>query len=301
MNNLVFQGGGMHGYAHIGGIKSLQKHGKYKASKFAGASVGALVAFALACHIDVDEIYRRVEMIDEDLLTGGRGFCYACYCLLKRGGLYSTKTFRKWIEKTNKVWIGSESITFDELHARFGTELYVVVTSLGHSGSLVLCRQNYPTLNIVDALEMTIAIPFIYEPIRFQNDLIVDGGLINNMPLHIFDTKENDYFSKDTLAFSVVTKEEMRVEMSQFQTPPRQIRGFWSITQRIVSMVLDYASRYQDDPRDTDRMIPICVGSVDSFDFTISNATKQHLLQAGENYVDKWLRENSQTDFIVEE
>lgn len=295
MKNLVFQGGGVHGYAHVGGLKALEMANMMNLfENFAGASVGALVAFAAACRIGATDIYNKVEQIDESLLTGGRNIFSAFYYLIKRGGMYNTGTFRRWLEDVTEEWLGTKSITFDQLNARFGTDLFVTVTSAGLSKPLIMSRETYPTINILDTLEMTIAIPFYYEPIRFNGDLIVDGGYINNLPLHIFDTEENGYFNRESVGFSVLTDKELEP-----LTKPMRIDGFFPLVKRLISILLTYASYYREDERDAERIIPICVGPVDSFDFTIPKRTKQILYKIGQECVEKWLRKNTQTDFVT--
>ena len=47
-------------------------------------------------------------------------------------------------------------------------------------------------MNIIDALLITSCIPIIYKPIRYNDDLYIDGGVYNNFPYKYFDKNSND-------------------------------------------------------------------------------------------------------------
>ena len=57
MNSLVFEGGGIYGYAYIGALKELQTRIDFNKIKYVcGSSVGALIAVSIALGLKPEQI-----------------------------------------------------------------------------------------------------------------------------------------------------------------------------------------------------------------------------------------------------
>ena len=282
MRNLVLQGGGVHGYALIGAVEELSLK---RVKRFAGASVGALLAFALVCGKKPREIFDKVVEIDKKMLTGSRSWLYAAYCFLKHWGFYSSSNVKKWMRRTLCEWIGDDKITFAQSKQRFKKEIHVVVTSVGHADSLVISHLNYPDMQVVDALAMSMNIPLFYKPIRFENDLICDGGFINNTPLHVFDNERNGYFNRHTLALCSLTDDELKLATSREDGQAVPVNSLLEYCKRLIHMIFEYASRNYDREQDDERQIIVRVGNVWPFDFDLSLDAKQKLYDCGRQSV----------------
>ena len=66
---------------------------------------------------------------------------------------------------------------------------------------------------IADAVRMSMSIPFLFYPVNFGKHLCVDGGLINNYPLHVFDGEfPGDItigtVNMETVGFKLITPNE---------------------------------------------------------------------------------------------
>ena len=99
--------------------------------------------------------------------------------------------------------------TFKDLHAKVqsdalihGKNLFVVGTNLSQIKSEVFSYLDTPDLIISDAVRISMSIPILFRPHQYHikntdgkrvpksNDLYVDGGLLDNYPLWLFDNSK---------------------------------------------------------------------------------------------------------------
>jgi len=157
---LVLSGGGARGIAHIGVIEELERQG-YTISSIAGTSMGALVGGIYAfgkmdvykkwvCSLNRMKIFRLL-----DFNFSGQG--------LVRGD----RLFNALRELIDDVLIEELKIPYAAVAADIVNKKEVVFTS----GSLL------------DAIRASIAIPTILTPVKAGNGFLVDGGVINNLPI----------------------------------------------------------------------------------------------------------------------
>ena len=157
---LALGSGIVRGWAHIGVIRALVKHG-FKPDIIAGTSVGALAGAAYAANI-LDELedwardltrLKLMSYMDLHVKTGG---------LL--GGRRLYKLMRQhFAEKT-----------IDDLDVKF-----VAVASDMVTGHEVWLRSG----DLVQAMRASFALPGIFPPMRYGNRWLVDGALVNPVPV----------------------------------------------------------------------------------------------------------------------
>lgn len=166
---LVLSSGGARGIAHIGVIEELTKSG-FTITSVAGASMGSIIGGLLAKgklpeFTEWLLLFTKMDMIKFfDLTTGA-------------GGLIKG-------EKIIKVlgdFIGDVNI--EDLSIPFAC---VAADLIGHrevvfdKGSLIL------------ALRASSSIPTVFLPVSYDNMLLVDGGVLNPLPLDIVHRNDSD-------------------------------------------------------------------------------------------------------------
>ncbi|GAX87714.1 NTE family protein [Lebetimonas natsushimae] len=158
--SLVLSGGGARGYTHIGVIKELKKEG-FKIISIAGTSMGALIGALEAC--GKLEIYENwVTNLDVmDMLQ------FLNNPFSKNGWLNSDKIFNKI-----KELVGDYKI--EDLPIKFTA----VATDLNKKKEVWF--QKGP---LWDAVKASASIPGIFSPVKLNNMLLVDGGVLNLMPV----------------------------------------------------------------------------------------------------------------------
>ena len=158
--SLVLGSGGARGLAHIGVIKWLEENG-YAIQSIAGSSMGALIGGIYASgKLDVYEHWvRALRKRDVMFLLD---FAYS------RAGLFSGDR----IIKKLRDMLGDTRI--EDLPMSFTA----VATDL-HVGREVWLTRG----SLFDAIRASIAIPTVFTPVTYKGHLLVDGGLLNPVPI----------------------------------------------------------------------------------------------------------------------
>jgi len=160
---LALGSGGARGAAHTGAMKVLAREG-IEVSAVAGASIGALVGAAHAVGIPVEQVEK--EWLDTDVSKVFRGFLPT----FPRAGLSSGNELRKLLgELLGDVRIEDLPIPYAALACDIDTGRPHVF----RDGSLL------------DAVRASTAIPGIFHPVRHGAQLLVDGGLVDPVPVNV--------------------------------------------------------------------------------------------------------------------
>jgi len=167
--SLVLSGGGARGLAHIGVIEELEKHG-YEIRSVAGSSMGAVVGGVYALG--------KLEAFKEWMFTLDRlkvfslvDFTFSTQGLIK--GDRVLKTMKEFISDGN----------IEDLRIPF---VAVAVDLLNNKE--VVFKQG----SVYEAIRASVAIPTVLTPVRNDNELLVDGGVLNNIPVNHLKRCPND-------------------------------------------------------------------------------------------------------------
>ncbi len=160
---LALSGGGARGLAHIGVLKVFENAG-IPISCLAGTSMGGLVAAAYAAG------YSPAEMEERALrFSHLKEFMKLVDLTPQRRGLLEGQKVRNYIRE----WLG-EHLTFADLH--IPTALTAVDLLTGKEFLL----SSGP---ILPAVYATIAMPGVFKPVVEDGRVLVDGGVLDNLPL----------------------------------------------------------------------------------------------------------------------
>lgn len=156
---VAFGGGGARGAAHIGVLRVLEREG-IPIHVVAGTSIGGLVALCYASGKTADEIFALLTELDTRQLRLDTG----------RAGLLSLERLRPLLE----------SVFGERTFADLQLPCAVVAVDLDH-GEEVVIREG----RLVDALLATGAVPGLFPPVRMLGLTLVDGGILNPIPVAV--------------------------------------------------------------------------------------------------------------------
>jgi len=208
--NAVFEGGGIKGIGIAGALSVASEH--YSWMYVAGTYAGAIVASLVAAGYTAEEIkdlifsidYRRFE--DNDMV-GKLPLFGPAWNLKVNLGLYKGDYIENWVREALKAK-GIESFGDLVVVNRSTTDfpgryqLRVIASDITAGKMLVLPQDisrygiDPDKLEVATAVRMSISIPFFFEPVqvthkgedgRELNSCIVDGGLLSNFPVWLFD------------------------------------------------------------------------------------------------------------------
>ena len=192
--NIVFEGGGAKAMAFCGGILALDNLGIYKKLKrFAGSSAGAIVATLLAIGYTPSDLVDI--MYDTDFGTFFNKSLFELpkdiYEVLKHEGCDSGEAFEDFIETRIETITGNKDYTFIDLYNDRKIELVITSTDVNREISVYFHHKATPHMTLRQAVRMSMSIPLIFTPVVHElakkQDIFVDGGLLDNYPLHVFD------------------------------------------------------------------------------------------------------------------
>lgn len=208
--DLVLEGGGVLGIGHVGAISVLENAG-YSFPRVAGTSAGSIVGALVAAGMPTSRItdimttldYRRFA--DRSLLdrvpVGG-----PLLSLLMDDGIFEGDHLREWLGNLLVDECGVETfgdLALDDPGSSLPPErrfrLVVTATDVTR-GELVYFPWDYERTyglepgrqRVVDAVRASMSIPFFYEPVTLAgagqtSSTLVDGGVLANFPIDIFD------------------------------------------------------------------------------------------------------------------
>jgi len=158
---LCLGGGGARGFAHLGVLKALAER-KLEPSAISGCSMGGLVGALFAAGLSPDEMRERFLSIEPvKILDQARG-----------GGLIGHKGVDRQLEKHLPKNFSDLSVP-------------LAVTAVDvQEGKLVVLR----TGKLLPALRATSALPGLFTPVHHEGRVLIDGGLLNNLPVDVIDT-----------------------------------------------------------------------------------------------------------------
>ena len=158
---IALGGGGSRGFAHVGVLRRLEQEG-YRVKAVAGTSAGGIIAALYAAGYTPDEMEAKFTELDQSKLFGRTS---------KDGpGLLGLSGAEKVLENFFGVR------RFEDLKLSCA----VVAVDLQTGREVVLSQGR-----VVDAILATIAVPGIFPPKDYQGNQLVDGAVLNPVPVSI--------------------------------------------------------------------------------------------------------------------
>lgn len=166
--SLALSGAGFKFVAHLGALKALQDGG-HKVVEIAGVSGGAVVAGLYACGLSVNEMTKVMLTKNWEPY-----YSYNPFNLLSCGGLISGNEIQQYLEEV------TEGKTFRETDL----PVSIIATNLSNGEEFLFSTETTPEVQVALAIRASISIPGIFCPVRFGGNVLVDGVVINSLPIH---------------------------------------------------------------------------------------------------------------------
>jgi len=167
---LALGSGGWRGLAHIGVIKSLSKHG-YRISAIAGSSAGALIGGLYSLYgdyLEIENIFQNLKF--KDLL----------YVFSDPSGSYG-------LIKGNKTLSLLQRYCQNALIENLKIPYKAVATDL-MMGEQYIFEEG----DLAQAIRASSSIPIIFDPVKFDSRYLVDGALVNPLPIDVVKSMNVD-------------------------------------------------------------------------------------------------------------
>jgi NTE family protein len=307
--DLVCEGGGVKGIGLSGAYSVLEEQG-HVARSCAGTSAGAITAALIAAGYKSDTLKDIIfgldylqfedETWEDKIPLIGKGIG-----ILIENGIYKGDAFEDWI----RVLLAKQKVhTFADLRAEpgdgedadeFKSCLQVIASDVTAREMLVLPRDakeklgvEPEELEVAKAVRMSMSIPLFFEPVRWENPvtkrehLIVDGGVLSNFPLWLFDRKDDQPPRWPTFGLLLVEpnpKDPITEPMAVPEHGARGPRGLIVMLKSMMQTMLAAHDRIYIDKDQYARTIPIPTCGVGTTEFDIKSKPEkmEALYEAG--------------------
>ena len=311
--DLVCEGGGVKGLGAAGAVATLLDAG-YQVERAAGTSVGAIAAAVAAAGADSAALRRIMDGLSLAAVPD-RGFpglplISEGIGLFRSSGAFRGEYVREWLaDELAKLGVttfktlrrrdpGDDQTT--PLHQRW--KLVVLATDVTH-GRLLRLPWDYGErfgLNpddqlVADAVRMSLSIPWFFEPCTItgrrpeDHATVVDGGVLSNFPVQIFDRTDGQPPRWPTWGVRLFTDLPGALDTDlpgrvAGIVPPIQLAR-----QVIATALMGHDQAHLDEPGVRERMISVNTSGVGITEFGIDEARKQMLVDRGREAADRFL------------
>lgn len=314
--DLVLEGGGVKGIALAGAVRALDEAG-YRFPRVAGSSAGAIVASLVAALQHAGEPLSRLEDIVRSVdyrrfrdhsglgrlpLVGG------ALALLVQDGLYDGRYLEQFltgalgalgVRTFGDLALAPNDPAAEGLAPERAFSLVVTVSDLSRHRlarlpwdlpQYDLPGQDPAEFSVARAVRASAAIPFFFRPVRVPTPggtaTWVDGGLLSNFPVGLFDRSDSAEPRWPTFGVRLTTRPP---------TPPvtRRVDGPIAIGLAALDTLLtDQGNAYLEEPCTVERTVFVPTEGVSVVDFGIDAGTTTRLfesgLSAGRDFLGSW-------------
>ena len=167
---LVLGSGGARGLAHIGAIEALEERG-YTITSIAGCSMGSIIAgmYAAGQLKEAKEWFLSVDkqlilrMMDINLLSGNS------------------------LVKGQRIIEELQTVVPDRPMEQLNIPCAIVASDIMSTEEVV-----FRSGSLFEAVRASISIPLFFEPVHTGKHILIDGGILNPLPLHVVERTEGD-------------------------------------------------------------------------------------------------------------
>jgi NTE family protein len=301
----VFEGGGVRGIAHAGALLEAEEEFGYEWQNVAGTSAGAIVAALVAAGHSAKRIRDIIWELDfsqlmdkawEDRLGEILLYPTNYVPLLGRVIPYLPSIFEQYLQEKGKRVYGDLVMPGFEDDPKYRYRLRVIASDLTDGRMLVLPNDiedfgiNPDELSIAYSLRMSMSIPFFFEPVKLRNrktgrtHIIVDGGILSNYPIWLFDAEPGDPIEWPTLGFNIYEPQAKEDNQPDPRWTGREIKSVVDLGNALWSTMFSAIDRRYISKRHWARTIPISSVGIKSTEFEgLDCIKKQKLLDSGQS------------------
>jgi predicted acylesterase/phospholipase RssA/CRP-like cAMP-binding protein len=163
---LVLSGGGARGMAHAGAVRALEEAG-FQVDAVGGTSFGSIMAAMVALEWGWEKMYAELR---DFAATHRKYFRYTLPTIAFMEGQPINEFFRNLYEREfiEDLWV----------------DYFCVATNMSVGRQVVL-----DTGSLWRSVRASLSIPGVFPPVPFEGNLLVDGGLLNNLPVDIMRSR----------------------------------------------------------------------------------------------------------------
>jgi NTE family protein len=297
--DVVMEGGGVKGLGIVGALMALDEAG-YSVRRVAGTSAGAIVGSLVAAGMPIAKMKELMSGLDyrafrdEGLLDKFGPIGKGLSLVLEKGiyeGNYVRELLGQELERLGVRTFGDLKITEEWAEGLPPEQRYKLVVNIADisRGRLIQLPWDYAKYGldpdkqlVVDAVRASMSIPFFYEPVKLGDSFLVDGAVLSNFPIALFDA------TPEWPTFGI--KLSAQPEANMVMNP---VKGTYGFARAILATMMNaHDAIHLDDPCTIMRTMFIDTMTIKTTDFDITPELQEQLFQngltAGEKFIKQW-------------
>lgn len=184
IKHIVIGGGGPIGFAEFGALRELNKNNFWHLKNIEtiyGTSIGAFIGLIISLDYEwdwIDDYF--IKRPWEPILESA----YGLFTSFNQKGIFDRETIKIYLEPLLTAKNFTVDMTLKNLYDLTKKEIHMFSIDLNSSDldCIDISYKTHPDLDILTALNMTMAVPILFKPVLYNNGCYIDGGVINNLP-----------------------------------------------------------------------------------------------------------------------
>ena len=243
---LVLSGGGVKGYAHLGVLRVLERE-NIKIDYITGTSIGALVGTLYSIGYSVDEIEKFLDDINVssflETVTDNTNLSLEKKESLKKYSAYLSFdnelnfSFPKGLKGTGEEYLILKKILgkyeYMDSFDNFPIPLRIVATNLNTGETKAFSKGD-----VAKVLIASMAIPSIFEPMKIDGEIYVDGLVTRNLPVEEAYEMGADIVIASDIGAPVVEKDDYNILSVMSQANTIQASNITKVSREKASILI---------------------------------------------------------------
>jgi NTE family protein len=291
----VFEGGGVKGTAFLGALRCFSDAGIH-CRKVAGTSAGAITAAVVAAGFSSDELEAIVGDLDymneilsrknplifnhspEDDLSAPAWMIGNLF-VTNQKGQYASEPFKQWLSKNldQRLKTFAPFVNGDDDRPWYQQQQLKIIISDISDGEMRILPDDLPAysqqpgeFSVAEAVRLSMSIPFFFEPGQLSGRTIVDGGILSNFPLWVYDAPRDRVPLCPTFGFQLTAVRE-----------EKKVNNAVDILASMVDTMMVAHDRHYLRTSDQGRVITVDTSDVSTTKFNLTNEDKDYLYRQG--------------------
>jgi NTE family protein len=295
----IFEGGGVRGIGFVGAICCLEEK-NYQWERLAGTSAGSIIAALLAVGYTGVELKTIMYQLNYNRFLDKKSIQRIPILgkplgLVIKKGMYAGNYIEEWLQELLKA---KGKTKFKDVMVNGSSKLKIIASDITKRKIVILPDDlseygiDPMEFEIAKAVRMSISIPLYFDPIKLPYEhgvsYIVDGGILSNFPVWIFDVNNTPRWP--TFGFKLV---DPGVSYTS-----RGKKDLLSFVLDIVDTMIDEDETVYMKSKDSVRTVSIPTLGVKATEFDILKEDSKRLFESGYKSGDEFLKEWDFGDYI---
>jgi NTE family protein len=324
--NLVLEGGGIRGLAYPGALQVLEKKGILQSiQNVAGTSAGAITALMIALDYNSHQIDSILQTLKIQQFNDGKDIFGKIKRVRKEYGIFKGERFERWLSQMIKDKTGNANTTFLRLHILHNSspnfkDLFCTGTNVSKQQLQIFSWQQTPQMQLKTAVHLSGCIPIYFKPVAIDSmwqevsikknknyfDLYVDGGMLANYPINIFDTCfqggnplicDNVKYNTQTLGLKLERTEQIeQFKNNKTDVAPYNIKSINGYVTALMNLMMEALSRRTPNLKnEMGRTIFISYENLSGRPRKINAEIRKHLFNNGVQAAESFFNDLSHT------